>query len=160
MPGARPKPLSQLSVLDLSRQLPGPMATLHLADLGANVICIQPISAPGPGGPKHLEQMLGRNKRRLRLALKRSEGREIFLRLAAGADVIVEGFRPGVVDRLGIGYETVRSINPRIVYCSISGYGQNGPDRLRAGHDINYLACAGVGDQIGLSGGEPAIPNL
>ena len=73
---------------------------------------------------------------------------------------MVEGFRPGVVDRLGIGYQQVREINPRVVYCSISGFGQTGPDRLRAGHDINYLACSGVADQIGTSGGPPAIPNL
>src|SRR5208282_2646358 len=101
-----------------------------------------------------------RNKRVIRIDLKQSAGREIFLRLAAVSDVIVEGFRPGVVDRLGIGYEAARRVNPRIVYCSISGYGQTGPNRLRAGHDINYLACAGVGDQIGVSGGPPAISNL
>jgi len=158
---ARPKPLSHLRVLDLSRLLPGPMATLHLADLGADVITIEPVSEEDPpGGRKQLRLVLSRNKRKLRVDLKQSAGREIFLRLAKDADVVVEGFRPGVVDRLGIGYETVRNINPRIVYCSISGYGQNGPDRLRAGHDINYMACAGVGDQIGLSGGEPALPNL
>ena len=161
MPAARPKPLSKIRVLDLSRQLPGPMATLHLADLGADVISIEPAGEEeGPGAPKHLRLMLSRNKRKLRLDLKRSAGREIFLRLAEDADVVVEGFRPGVVDRLGVGYGSVRNINPRIVYCSISGYGQNGPDRLRAGHDINYMACAGVGDQIGLAGGGPALSNL
>jgi alpha-methylacyl-CoA racemase len=161
MPTTRPKPLSNLRVLDLSRQLPGPMATLHLADLGANVISIESVGEEeGADAPKHLRLMLSRNKRKLRLDLKRSAGREIFLRLAEEADVVVEGFRPGVVDRLGISYETVRGINPRIVYCSISGYGQNGPDRLRAGHDINYMSCAGVGDQIGLSGSGPALPNL
>ena len=161
MPIARPKPLSNLRVLDLSRQLPGPMATLHLADLGANVTSIEPFGQEeGPDAPKLLRLMLSRNKRKLRLDLKQSAGREILLRLTEDVDVVVEGFRPGVVDRLGIGYETVRNINPRIVYCSISGYGQNGPDRLRAGHDINYMARAGVGDQIGLAGNGPALPNL
>jgi crotonobetainyl-CoA:carnitine CoA-transferase CaiB-like acyl-CoA transferase len=137
------------------------MATLHLADLGADVISIEPVNEEEPpDARKLLRLMLSRNKRKLRLDLKARAGREIFLRLAKDADVVVEGFRPGVVDRLGVGYETVRDINPQIVYCSISGYGQNGPDRLRAGHDINYMAYAGVGDQIGLSGSEPALPNL
>lgn len=167
----RPKPLSDIRVLDLSRLLPGPMATLHLADLGADVIRIEPVADQAPAPAEHvydarpdprelLSLMLNRNKRALQIDLKRTAGREIFLRLAKEADVVVEGFRPGVVDRLGIGYEPVRGINPRVVYCSISGYGQDGPDRLRAGHDINYMACAGVGDQIGISGSPPAIPNL
>src|SRR6516165_4393768 len=137
MPVARPKPLSNLRVLDLSRLLPGPMATLHLADLGASVISIEPVGEEEGLDARVLRLMLSRNKRKLRLDLARSAGRDIFLRLAEDAEVVVEGFRPGVVDRLGIGYETVRNLNPRIVYCSISGYGQNGPDRLRAGHDIN-----------------------
>jgi alpha-methylacyl-CoA racemase len=167
----RPKPLADIRVLDLSRLLPGPMATLHLAGLGADVIRIEPVGDQEPASAEHVHDarpdprkllylMLNRNKRALQIDLKRTAGREIFLRLAKKADVVVEGFRPGVVDRLGIGYEAVRAINPRVVYCSISGYGQDGPDRLRAGHDINYMACAGVGDQIGISGGAPAIPNL
>lgn len=160
MPVPRPKPLSNLRVLDLSRLLPGPMATLHLADLGASVISIEPVGEEEGLDARMLRLMLSRNKRKLRLDLARSAGRDIFLRLAEDAEVVVEGFRPGVVDRLGIGYETVRNLNPRIVYCSISGYGQNGPDRLRAGHDINYMACAGLGDQIGLCGGGPALSNL
>jgi len=158
---ARPKPLSHLRVLDLSRLLPGPMATLHLADLGADVIVIRRVKEEEPADHrKSLNRMLARNKRALGLDLSRAEGRDLFLRLAKDADVVVEGFRPGVVDRLGIGYTAVVEVNPRIVYCSISGYGQNGPDRLRAGHDINYMANAGVGEQIGVSGGPPALPNL
>lgn len=157
----RPKPLSHLRVLDLSRLLPGPMATLHLADLGADVIAIRRVKEEEPADHrKSLNRMLARNKRALGLDLSRAEGRDLFLRLAKDADVVVEGFRPGVVDRLGIGYTAVREVNPRIVYCSISGYGQDGPDRLRAGHDINYMANAGVGEQIGVSGGPPALPNL
>lgn len=166
------KPLSDVRVLDLSRQLPGPMATLHLADLGADVIRIEPASEEerartlGASAGNRLDATtllsltLNRNKRTMRLDLKQAAGREIFLRLARNAEIVVEGFRPGVVERLGVGYEAVRHVNPRIVYCSISGYGQTGPDRLRAGHDINYMACAGVGDQIGTAGGPPAIPNL
>lgn len=172
MKPSRPKPLSHVRVLDLSRQLPGPMATLHLADLGADVIRIESASEEERArtlgaGPKDgldattlLALTLNRNKRTMRLDLKQTAGREIFLRLARKADAVVEGFRPGVVERLGVGYESVRQVNPRIVYCSISGYGQNGPNRLRAGHDINYMAGAGVSDQIGIAGGPPAIPNL
>ena len=160
----RPKPLSHVRVLDLSRLLPGPMATLHLADLGADVIRIEPMideeSAPPERRQRLLYLMLNRNKRALRIDLTQPAGSDVFLRMSKAADVVVEGFRPGVVDRLGIGYQQVREINPRVVYCSISGYGQTGPDRLRAGHDINYLACAGVGDQIGTPGSPPAIPNL
>ena len=137
------------------------MATLHLADLGADVIAIRRVKEEEPADHrKSLNRMLARNKRALGLDLSRAEGRDLFLRLAKDADVVVEGFRPGVVDRLGIGYTAVREVNPRIVYCSISGYGQDGPDRLRAGHDINYMANAGVGEQIGVSGGPPALPNL
>jgi len=158
---ARPKPLAHVRVLDLSRLLPGPMATLHLADLGADVIAIRPVAETDPPGPrKALHRMLHRNKRGLAIDLTRPAGRDLFLHLARQTDVVVEGFRPGVVDRLGIGYQSMREINPRVVYCSISGYGQGGPDRLHAGHDINYMAASGVADQIGASGGPPAIPNL
>ncbi len=157
----RPKPLSHIRVLDLSRLLPGRMATLHLADMGADVISIGPVSDDEPPDARRiLRRMLSRNKRKLNLDVRTSAGREILLRLAQDAEAVVEGFRPGVVDRLGIGYEAVRNINPRVVYCSISGYGQNGPDRLRAGHDINYMASAGVGEQIGSLGGDLALPNL
>jgi crotonobetainyl-CoA:carnitine CoA-transferase CaiB-like acyl-CoA transferase len=105
-------------------------------------------------------RMVNRNKRALTLDLKQQQGRGIFLKLAATADVVVEGFRPGVVDKLGIGYAAVDAINPRIVYCAISGYGQTGPYRERAGHDINYIGYAGVGDQIGAAGGPPVLANF
>jgi crotonobetainyl-CoA:carnitine CoA-transferase CaiB-like acyl-CoA transferase len=151
-----PLPLSQIRVLDLTRLLPGPMATRHLANLGAKVTCIRPPeSDEGPSEfAARLESHLDCGKRILAIDLRRPDGRDTFLRLAADANVIVEGFRPGVVERLGIGYETVRAFNPRIVYCSISGYGQTGPDRLRAGHDINYMAAAGV------AGDPPVLPQL
>jgi alpha-methylacyl-CoA racemase len=158
----RPKPLDGIRVLDLTRLLPGPVATMHLADMGADVIKIED---PGVGdyarsmANGHLFALINRNKRGLRLDLKAAEGREVFMRLARDADAIVEQFRPGVMDRLGVGYETVRKVNPRIVYCAITGYGQDGPYRDVAGHDINYIGYAGVGDQIGTPEG-PVVPNF
>jgi crotonobetainyl-CoA:carnitine CoA-transferase CaiB-like acyl-CoA transferase len=103
---------------------------------------------------------VNRNKEHMTLNLKTDEGREIFYRLAAAADVVVEGFRPGVVQRLAVDYETIRKINPRIVYCAVTGFGQTGPLRDRAGHDVNYLAHAGVLDLIGEADRPPAIPGV
>ncbi len=160
----RTKPLHKLKVLDLTRLLPGPVATQHLADMGADVIKIEdPIVgdyARNTEAGDWLFWLVNRNKRGLCLDLKQEAGCEVFLELARNADVIVEGFRPGVVDQLGIGYETIRAMNPRIVYCSISGYGQTGPYRDRAGHDLNYCATAGISDQIGIADSAPAIPNI
>jgi len=168
-------PLDGVRVLDLSRLLPGPVCTLHLADLGADVVKVEDTGAgdyarslglaPTDGraasdAPSAFFRMVNRNKRSLALDLKAPAGREAFLRLAQRADVIVESFRPGVVDKLGVGYAAVAARNPRIVYCSITGYGQTGPYRDRAGHDINYLGYAGVLDQTGTSGGPPALSNL
>lgn len=170
MTTASPAPLAGLRVLDLTRLLPGPVCTLHLADLGAEVIKIEDTGAgdyartmglgAAPGEDSFFFRIVNRNKRALRLDLKQAAGVEAFLRLAREADVIVESFRPGVVDKLGVGYETVKALNPRIVYCAITGYGQDGPWRDRAGHDLNYIATAGVLDQIGCQDGPPAIPNL
>ena len=169
-------PLDGVRVLDLSRLLPGPVCTLHLADLGADVVKVEDTGrrrlraragprsdrrrTRPPDAPSAFFRMVNRNKRSLALDLKASAGRDAFLRLAQRADVIVESFRPGVVDRLGVGYAAVAALNPRIVYCSITGYGQTGPYRDRAGHDINYLGYAGVLDQTGVSGGPPALSNL
>src|SRR5882724_9456690 len=165
----RAKPLSGIRVLDLTRLLPGPMATLHLADMGADVIKIEDTEAGdysrsmgrvrGVPPMSDFFRLVNRNKRAIRLDLKNPKGREVFLRLAKGADVVVEGFRPGVMKKLALDYEAVAKINPRIVYCSISGYGQDGPYAQRAGHDINYIGCAGVGDQIGTQGA-PVVPNF
>jgi crotonobetainyl-CoA:carnitine CoA-transferase CaiB-like acyl-CoA transferase len=164
-----------LRVLDLTRLLPGPVATMHLADLGAEVIKIEDTGAGdyarvlgvgdgAQGGDSLFFRLVNRNKKSLRLDLKQAAGVAVFLRLAATADVIVESFRPGVVEKLGVGYTAVRAINPRIVYCAITGYGQTGPWADLAGHDINFLATAGVLDQIGSHDGTrsdpPAIPNL
>ncbi len=164
----RPKPLEGLRVLDLTRLLPGPLATQHLADYGAEVIKIEDTGAGDyartmgamHGDTSWFYQIVNRNKKSLRLDLKRPEGRELFLALAGTADALVEGFRPGVMDKLGLGYEALAAANPRLVYCSITGYGQTGPYARRAGHDINYIGYAGVLDQIGTAGGPPAIPNL
>ena len=172
-------PLAGLRVLDLTRLLPGPVATMHLADLGAEVIKIEDTGpgdyarAMGPGeraaagggsGDSVFFRMVNRNKKSLRLDLKQTAGVAAFMRLARDADVICESFRPGVVDKLGIGYAAVKAVNPRIVYCAITGYGQSGPWAEHAGHDINYLATSGLLDQIGSHDGEksgpPAIPNL
>lgn len=161
-------PLTGVRVLDLSRLLPGPVATLHLADLGADVIKIEDHAAgdyartmgEGPDGVSVFYRAVNRNKRGLRLNLKDAEGRAVFLRLARDADVIVESFRPGVTAKLGIDYAAVSAINPKIVYCAITGYGQSGPLAMAAGHDLNYISLAGTLDQIGLRGEQPAIPNL
>jgi len=167
-PTPRPPPLAGIRILDLTRLLPGPMCTLHLADLGADVIKIEDTGAGdygrALGRPKVANSSLflavNRNKRALALDLKQVAGRDVFLRLARESDVVVEGFRPGVMDRLGIGYKAVSARNPRIVYCAITGYGQSGPYRDRAGHDLNYCAYAGVTDQNGPPGGDPVIPNF
>ncbi|HET6827994.1 MAG TPA: CaiB/BaiF CoA-transferase family protein, partial [Ramlibacter sp.] len=151
-------PLAGVRVLDLTRLLPGPMGTLHLADLGADVIKIEDLG-PGDYATPSVRELVNRNKRGIRIDLKRPEGARTLLRLCEGADVLVEGFRPGVMQRLGLGYEAVAAINPRIVYCSITGYGQSGPDRDRPGHDLNYCAEAGVSDQIGSAHG-PALSNV
>jgi alpha-methylacyl-CoA racemase len=163
----RAKPLSGVRVLDLTRLLPGAMATLHLADMGADVIKIEDTEAGDYArkmgrvrdGMSDFFRLLNRNKRAVRLDLKQARGREAFLRLAQRADAVVEGFRPGVVSKLGVGYEAVAAVNARIVYCSISGYGQDGPYAQRAGHDINYTGYAGVGEQIGTAEG-PVVPNF
>lgn len=164
----RAKPLAGLTVLDLTRLLPGPMCTQHLADLGADVLKVE-----DPAGGDYARWMgqrqkvnstsfllFNRNKRSLTLDLKKPEAQQILLKLAADADIVVEGFRPGVADRLGVGYAAVRALNPKVVYASITGYGQDGPWAQRAGHDMNYLAHAGVLDQTGTAGGPPALSNF
>lgn len=158
------QPLRGLRVIDLTQLLPGPMCTLHLADLGAEVIKIEP---PGIGDPVRGETgftpmflMLNRNKRSLTLNLREAADLALMHRLVATADVLVEGFRPGVAERLGIGYAQLNEINPRLVYCSITGYGQHGPLAQAAGHDINYQGYAGVLEQNGRADGAPAPGNF
>ncbi len=165
---SRPPPLAGIRVLDLTRLLPGPVATLHLADLGAEVVKIEDpqvgdyarTMGTGEGEDSAYFRMINRNKLGLRLDLKQPAGVDVFMRLAATADVIIESFRPGVMDKLGIGYAAVAAVNPKIAYCSLSGYGQDGPYRDHAGHDINYLGYTGVLEQTGNEGGGPVIPNF
>jgi crotonobetainyl-CoA:carnitine CoA-transferase CaiB-like acyl-CoA transferase len=167
-------PLDNVRVLDLTRLAPGPHCTMILADLGADVIRIE---EPGGGRRATMERerqadaereqrerrraafnALDRNKRSIVLNLKLPAAREAFYRLADRADVVVEGYRPGVVKRLGVDYETLAARNPRLVYCSISGYGQDGPYRLLVGHDINYAAMAGALSITGPADGPPYFP--
>jgi crotonobetainyl-CoA:carnitine CoA-transferase CaiB-like acyl-CoA transferase len=149
--------LEGLKVLDLSRFLPGPYCTLLLADFGAEVIMIEQESGSGLGARRD-EFFIFRNKKSIILDLKNNRGREIFFRLAQKSDVIVEGFSPGVMEKLGIGYPAVRKVNNRIIYCSICGFGQSGPYRNRIGHDINYVALSGLLSLTGRKGQEPGIP--
>ncbi len=153
----KPGALTGINVIDLSRLLPGPYCSMILADHGARVIAIEDKRFLADG---LFLNIINRNKEHMTLNLKTAEGKEIFFRLAREADVVLEGFRPGVVDRLGVDYESVRKINPRIVYCSISGYGQNGPYRDRVGHDVNYLSFAGVLNLIGEADRPPSIPGV
>ena len=152
-------PLRGVRVLDLTRLVPGPVCTQHLADLGADVVKLEDTSA-GDYAPPALRAIVNRNKRGLQLDLKQPEGADAFLQLARTADVVVEGFRPGAMARLGLGYEDVAAVNPRIVYCSLTGYGQTGPYRDRAGHDLNYCGHAGVADQNGVDADTLALSNL
>ncbi len=149
--------LSGITVIDLSRLLPGPYCSMILADHGARVIAVEDKRFLAD---ELFFNLINRNKEHMSLNLKTEKGKEIFFRLIQNADVLLEGFRPGVVDRLGVGYETVRKINPKIIYCSITGYGQDGPFRDRAGHDANYLGYAGVLDLIGEADRPPSIPGV
>ncbi|WDP90837.1 MAG: CoA transferase [Desulfobacter sp.] len=149
--------LAGIKVLDLSRLLPGPFCSMILADHGAEVIAIE-------DGTKQAGEIffngVNRNKRHMSLNLKSERGKAIFFRLARTADVILEGFRPGVVSRLGVGYDAVRAVNPGIVYCSITGFGQTGPLKDRVGHDVNFLCESGILDLMGEWGKPPAIPGV
>ena len=157
--------LNGLKVLDFCSLLPGPMATMMFADLGADVIHVESerrvdmmrIMPPYDAEQEsYLHQHLNRNKRSLALNLKEPESVEIIKKLILEYDIIIEGFRPGVMKRLGIDYETLKSINPRLIYCAITGYGQNGPYAQRPGHDINYLAVAGLMEHSRLKDKKPA----
>lgn len=162
--------LAGIRVLDLSRLLPGPFLTLILADLGADVIKVEDprlgdylrAMPPAKGGMSGRFLAVNRGKRSIALDLKDGRGRDTFLALAARADVVVESFRPGVMDRLGVGYQALAARNPKLVLCSISGYGQTGPYRDRAGHDLDYIALAGVLAMGGMpgGGGPPGMPGV
>lgn len=160
--------LTGIRVLDMSRLLPGPYCTMLLADFGAEVIKIE---EPGKGdysrsfppflkdfGYWHLQ--LNRNKQSVVLDLKSEEGKNIFLELVKTADVVVESYRPGVLKKLGVDYEAAAKVNPKIIYCSLSGYGSKGPLAHKADHDLGYLSLAGVTAMSGEADGAPAIPGV
>jgi crotonobetainyl-CoA:carnitine CoA-transferase CaiB-like acyl-CoA transferase len=149
--------LEGIRVIDLSRMLPGPYCSMILADHGARVIAIEDKRFMADD---LLVSPVNRNKDHMSLNLKTEQGKAIFLRLTSNADVVMEGFRPGVTKRLGIDYEALRKVNPKIIYCSITGYGQDGPYRDMAGHDVNYLSFSGVLDLIGEKGRPPCIPGI
>jgi crotonobetainyl-CoA:carnitine CoA-transferase CaiB-like acyl-CoA transferase len=163
-----PMALEDLLVLDVTRLAPGPYCTMFLADLGAEVIRIDPVGSrdaaalvPEMGQDEERQRLhnaVMRNKKSIVLDLRIADAREVFYKLAQRADVIVEEFRPGVMKRLGVDYETMREINPRIVYCSVTGYGQDGPYRHLAGHDLNYISTGGAQGIIGQRGGPPVVP--
>ena len=163
--------LAGLRVLDLSRLLPGGFCSLLLADYGADVLKVEDtglgdyirwapprIDGVEPSAASALFLALNRGKRSIRLDLKVREGRDVLLRLVRDHDVLLESFRPGVLDRLGVGHERLRKENPRLVICAITGHGQEGPDRDRPGHDIDYLARNGILGLTGERGGPPVLP--
>ena len=169
-------PLAGVKVIDLTRLLPGPLATRQLAELGAEVLKIEGPADQGQddgsrqmgltaadrrtGEPALTFRELNRGKQLLRLDLRDPAGVAALLELARGADVLIEGFRPGVMDKLGLGWAVLHAANRRLVVCAITGYGQRGPWAHRAGHDINYIAMAGVLEQIATQAGELAVPNF
>jgi alpha-methylacyl-CoA racemase len=158
--------LDSLKVLDFTQNLPGPICSLYLADMGADVIKVEPPvngdSARGPAGSPNSPMIsyLHRNKKSLELDLKSDEGREAIYKLVHEYDIIIEGFRPGVMKRLGLDYETLKKIQPKLIYCSISGYGQDSPLAAKGGHDINYLARAGIASMLATTDGTPVLPAI
>lgn len=159
-------PLDDIRVLDFSFHLPGPLASLILAEAGATVVKVERPETgdelrqfpPMKDGESFGFAMLNRGKRSVALDLKSPDAVERLTPLIRDADVVVEQFRPGVMDRLGLGYESMRAIKPGIIYCSITGYGQTGPDRMKAGHDLNYCAETGLLSLSGDSHGAPVVP--
>ena len=161
-------PLAGIKVLDLSTMYPGPVCTMTLADFGAEVIRVEPTkggdlwrySLPLVNGLGMPYLQVNRNKKSICLNLKDPEAKEIFYRLVKDADVVVEQYRPGVAQRLGVDYDTLKKLNEKIVYCSISGFGQTGPYRLLAGHDINYISYAGILGLTARKGECPVLPGV
>ena len=157
--------LEGMRVLDVSQYVPGPYATLMFADMGAEVVKVEPpggdpMRVLGPidsDGISAFYKVVNGGKSVIRLDLKSAEGKAAFAALIRAADVLVESYRPGVLERLGFGRPKLKSLNPRLVHCALSGYGQTGPYRLRAAHDLNYMAMAGGLTASGTSAG-PAVP--
>jgi crotonobetainyl-CoA:carnitine CoA-transferase CaiB-like acyl-CoA transferase len=151
--------LDGLKVVDLSRLLPGPFCTTILADHGADVVVVEAPRFRHDPVLGHVPMVM-RNKRHISLDLKTDAGKEVFRKLVSTADVLVEGFRPGVTERLGVGYSAMRDVNSRLIYCSLTGYGQTGPLAEKAGHDLNYMAIAGMLDLLRDKDGTPVMPNF
>ena len=160
--------LKSLKILDFTTMLPGPLASLYLADLGAQVLRIESPERPDPmrslppfkDGESVAHSYINRSKRSLSIDLKKSQAKEVIYKLVERYDVLIEQFRPGVMARLGLGYEDLAAINPQLIYVSLTGYGQNGPLKKRAGHDINYLALSGVSSYSGTKTGGPVLSGL
>ena len=160
-------PLEGIKILDLSRLLPGPLATQMLADMGADTIKIEDVNSPDyirffppmVADDSALYLSLNRNKRSIAINFKSTEGKEIFFALVKSADVVVEQYRPGIMEKIGIGYEQAKKVNPKIIYVSVTGYGQTGPYAQKAGHDLNYIALSGVLANIGTKE-RPVIPGV
>ncbi|WP_394242124.1 CaiB/BaiF CoA transferase family protein [Halopseudomonas laoshanensis] len=163
-----PGPLESLKILDFSTLLPGPFASLMLADMGAEVLRVESpermdlvrMLPPHVNGVSTSHAYLNRNKGSIGLNLKAREAQAIVRGLIAEYDIVIEQFRPGVMDKLGVGYEALKAINPRLIYVSITGYGQTGPYRDRAGHDINYLALSGLASYTGRRDDGPVPPGM
>lgn len=161
-------PLQGIRVLDLSRLLPGPYCSQLLADFGADVVKVEDVDRGDylrdfpPCGDRWsvLYDSVNRNKRSITIDLKQDAGKEVLRALVRQYDVLLEGFRPGVMDKLGLGYESLRELNPRLIYCAITGYGQDGPYKLQGGHDINYLSFAGITGLFGEQDGKPAMGDI
>lgn len=162
------KPLEGIRILDLTHMLPGPFCTMLLADMGAEVIKVE-----NPQGGDSFRTrvplkknegtaflMLNRNKKSVVVDLKAQRGRDFFMKLAATADIVFEQYKPGTAKKLGIDYESVKAHNPAVIYCSLTGYGQEGPYAAMPGHDINYLSLAGVLDTIGSADSAPSLPGI
>mgnify|MGYP003588031598 CR=1 FL=1 len=162
------KALQGLKILDMSRLLPGPYCSMMLADFGADVIKVEDPQLgdycrdfePQIHGTSMWHLLLNRGKRSLTIDLRQPSGKELFLQLVQQADVVMEGYRPGVLDKLGVGYSAASKLNPRIIYCSITGYGKIGPYIYDAGHDLNYVSLAGITAMSGEKDGKPAIPGV
>ena len=156
-------PLASLKILDFSTLIPGPFASMLLADLGADVVRVEAphrvdllrMTPPFDGERSAWHSLLNRNKRSLALDLKHPDAPAIVRQLVQTYDIVLEQFRPGVMDRLGVGYESLRAANPRLIYCAISAYGQTGPWRDRAGHDINLVAQSGIASHSGYAASGP-----
>ena len=162
--------LDDLKILDFSTLLPGPYATLMLAEMGAEVLKISSASRPdivldyppfiGDTGVSASQAWLGRNKKTMFLNLKTGEGKAVVKELVKEYDIVLEQFRPGVMEKLGLGYEDLKAVNPKLIYCSLTGYGQTGPLRDAAGHDINYMSRSGIISQAGRRESGPSLMNF